>query len=77
MRIVLSDGQDVTEIFKESITILNNMRRWQKEWEREYGSELKAKKKSWEKKADAFLEKISASDKMITYEKINIETDKL
>lgn len=74
MRIILSPGEDVTEIFKEAITILNNMRRWQKEWEQEYGCELKAKKKRWERLADEFLTSIGSIPKTdIVKKEINIE----
>lgn len=73
MKITLTPGQDVTEIFKEAITILNNMRRWQKGWEAEYGCELKRKKKEWERKADDYLGKLGATGDMGRFEKINIE----
>jgi ABC-type microcin C transport system duplicated ATPase subunit YejF len=73
MKIILTPDQDVTEIFKEAITILNNMRRWQKEWEQEYGCELKRSKKLWEKRADEYLKKLGATSHMERLEKINIE----
>lgn len=73
MKITLTQGEDVTETFKEAITILNNMRRWQKEWEEDYGCELKRRKKRWERMADEFLTRLGASEKMEHTEKIEIE----
>jgi hypothetical protein len=74
MKIIISEGEDVTEMFKEAITILNNMRHWQKEWEQEYGCELKAKKKRWEREADNFLTSIGSHPKTdIVKKEINIE----
>ncbi len=73
MNIKLIPGQDVTETFKRSITILNNLRRFQKKWEENYGVELKTRKKTWEEKADKFLESLGATDELGKTEKINIE----
>ena len=74
MKIIISEGEDVTEIFKKAITILNNMRRWQKEWGMHYGCALRTKKNHWEEKADKFLSKLEADKEMIYREQINIET---
>lgn len=73
MNIKLTPGQDVTETFKRSLTILNNLRRFQKKWEENYGVELKTRKKIWEEKADKFLELLGADGELENTEKIHIK----
>lgn len=72
MNIKLTPDQDITELVIEGISILNNMRKFQKKWEESYGVELRHRKKYWEDRADEYLKKLGASDELGRQEKINI-----
>lgn len=73
MKIILSPGEDVTDTFVEMVTILNNMRHWQKLWGEHYGSELLAKRKLWEVRADKLLERLGSTHRIEHNEKVTIE----
>ena len=73
MKIVLSPGEDVMDTFIELVTVLNNMRHWQKEWGEHYGHALLSKRKQWEAKADKLLERLGSAELIERGETVFIE----
>lgn len=73
MKIILSPGEDVTDTFIEMVTILNNMRHWQKEWGEHYGHELLKRKHLWEGRADKLLQRLGSTEHIEHNEKVFIE----
>jgi hypothetical protein len=73
MKIIISDGEDLTDTFVELVTVLNNMRHWQKEWGIHYGCALLNKRKFWEEKADKLLQRLSSTEYIEQRDKVIIE----
>lgn len=61
MNIKIQSEEELKDKFVTGIHILNNLRHWTKKYNETLGSELKAIKKDWEKKADEYLESLSAT----------------
>ena len=57
MKIKVTSEEELVEVAKEALHILQNLRHWTKLWNAHHGSELRERKAYWEEKADLFLEK--------------------
>lgn len=55
MRLRIESEKVLVHKFREAVEIIENLRKFQKLWEEQYGVPLKEKKKRWEAKADQFL----------------------
>lgn len=58
MKITISSEKELIEVAQEALHIIANMRKFQKLWEQDYGVELKIRKKYYEAKADALIERL-------------------
>lgn len=74
MKVYIKDEEELQKVCKEALHILNNLRDSTRAWERDYGSVLKNKKKTWEERADKFLAKLQSA-KTFKPDEIKIETN--
>lgn len=71
MNIKITSEKESLDIIRELAHVLNNLRYATKEWETKYGCEAKARKKRWEVRADAILNKLDPNHERLNKE-INI-----
>ena len=55
MKVKITSEEELVGKFREAIHVLENMRKFQKLWDGNYGVNLRERKKYWEGKADSFL----------------------
>ena len=73
MIIKISSEDELQKVAAVAIHLIINLRNATKNWEGEYGAELKLVKKNWEKKADEFIHQLQATEHRQDLLKIEIE----
>lgn len=74
MRVKLNSEEELVNMARELLHVMVNLRHWSTKWEQEYGSDLLAAKKKWERKSDDILAKYQVTKTNLKQE-IKIEVD--
>lgn len=59
MTITITSEQELKEVAAELLFVMAHLRHWQKEWNEHYGGSRLERRKEWEKRADALLERLA------------------
>lgn len=62
MKITVTSEQELVNVATELAHVLSHLRKYQKKWEQNYGVELKNRKKFWEERADALLQRLQVTE---------------
>lgn len=62
MIIKINSEEELISVAIELAHCLCNLRKFTKLWEQDYGVELKARKKYWEKKADELIQRLQVTE---------------
>lgn len=72
LKVKVKSEEELFEVAKKAITILNNLRRTTSFWELHFGSVAKIAKKRYEKQADDFLRSIEVTEEHSRVDQIDI-----
>lgn len=62
MKIKISSEQELVNVAEELIHVIANLRKFTRLWEETHGVDLKARKKYYEKEADALIERLKVTE---------------
>jgi len=76
MKVVVKSEEELMELGSELLHILVNLRFATKAWERDYGANLRGRKKYYELKADELIQKLQLTKSHHSYQiKIDINAE--
>lgn len=76
MKVKIESEEQLLEVAREALHVMNNLRYATKMWNMHYGSYWKEKKKYYEERADLFLEKLQVTEKTDHIKQMQIEIEK-
>lgn len=62
MKIKITSEQELVNVAEELIHVIANLRKFTRLWEETHGVDLKARKKYYEKQADALIERLKVNE---------------